>query len=255
MSTHYELILETIAQCEPEATPEEISLRVIGMVSESEIRAFAITSGVVFVEKWRREQARQIEDRAIRQQEQGYRDGVVDFPCFRDTYYRPGYVANCTSIGNKRKFAAFQKWMGEDFESWKAARLTDLVTAGDPEEAECFQWDMLNGQSSYHSELVFKRMERAIEEYGQSIRLQVTSELLNTIFALGDGTKTTWGDATVEQHRIRIQMLTSHAAGTIETAGRHDAAIRMIQGAGVSSLNETVRIVSAALPRIGCLPN
>jgi hypothetical protein len=57
-------------------------------------------------------------------------------------------------------------------------------------------------------------------------------------FALGDGTMTTWGKATVADHRQRIEMLAKNAAGVVETAARHEAAVAMISEADVTCLDE-----------------
>jgi hypothetical protein len=77
-----------------------------------------------------------------------------------------------------------------------------------------------------------------VEENAAHVRLETTRELLETSFALGDGAETTWGEATVDQHQQRIDLLVKGASGTIETASRHAAAINMIQAAGVGHLNE-----------------
>jgi hypothetical protein len=79
-----------------------------------------------------------------------------------------------------------------------------------------------------------------VEEFAQKVRLEVTTELLASTFALGDGTDVTWGEATVEQHRQRIDLLARMAEGTIETAARHQAAIDLIEENGVARLAEVV---------------
>jgi hypothetical protein len=66
----------------------------------------------------------------------------------------------------------------------------------------------------------------------------VTTDLLEATFFLGDGTEVTWGAATAEQHATRIELLMSKASGTMETASRHVAAIRMIEDNNVKCLND-----------------
>lgn len=81
-----------------------------------------------------------------------------------------------------------------------------------------------------------KKYQEAMESWRNEIRLEVTRELLEVEFSLGDGTTATWGSATVEQHQKRADFLEKMAFGTAETAARHLAAIRMLSEAGVQRL-------------------
>lgn len=74
----------------------------------------------------------------------------------------------------------------------------------------------------------FGRMRQIVDDYKNDIRMEWTRELLDTSFALGDGTTVTWGDATPQQHQARIDMLAKIADGTLQTAARHQAAIEAI---------------------------
>lgn len=63
-------------------------------------------------------------------------------------------------------------------------------------------------------------------------------ELFNERFSLGGGEVVTWGQATVAQHALRIEMLGKIRAGIDETIARHREAIRMIESHGVARLEE-----------------
>lgn len=65
-----------------------------------------------------------------------------------------------------------------------------------------------------------------------------SADLLASTFALRDGTKVTWADATQQQHRDRIEMLVKQAAGTVETAALHEKALQEMGQAGVSRLGD-----------------
>lgn len=78
----------------------------------------------------------------------------------------------------------------------------------------------------------------SIEEFRSQVRLELTVELLGTVIALGDGRKTTWGAASVDDHRQRMDLLTDQAVGTLETVVLHEKAIEMIEGAGAACLND-----------------
>lgn len=79
-----------------------------------------------------------------------------------------------------------------------------------------------------------------IEEAAAAIRLELTSELLGSVFALGDGIRVTWADATAEQHRQRAEMTTANAVANAEDAARHLVAVRMIEAGSVETLGELV---------------
>lgn len=63
-----------------------------------------------------------------------------------------------------------------------------------------------------------------------------TADLLASTFALPDGKRVTWGEATADQHRIRVNMLVKQAAGTTETAALHQKALQEMGQARVSRL-------------------
>jgi len=79
-------------------------------------------------------------------------------------------------------------------------------------------------------------LQKAVKAFSDAVRLEVTRELLETQFALGDGQVVTWGEATIEQHQQRADLLEKMAIGTAETSARHLAAIRMLSDAGVQKL-------------------
>lgn len=62
--------------------------------------------------------------------------------------------------------------------------------------------------------------------------------LFRSTFHLGDGTSVTWGDATIEQHEQRIAFLSIQRDGITRTIDQHREAIRAIQAAGTSCLND-----------------
>jgi flagellar biosynthesis GTPase FlhF len=84
----------------------------------------------------------------------------------------------------------------------------------------------------------WERFADAIQEFRAQVRLELTVELLSTTFALGDGRKTTWGRASVADHRMRMEMLTDQAMGTLETVVLHEKAIEMIAEHGVTCLTD-----------------
>jgi len=63
-------------------------------------------------------------------------------------------------------------------------------------------------------------------------------ELFKAHFALGDGQEAVFGKATVEEHEQRVVMLGKDIAGLERTKQLHLEAIRIIEEAGVTCLEE-----------------
>lgn len=64
------------------------------------------------------------------------------------------------------------------------------------------------------------------------------AEYLKARFSLPDGRHPTWGEATVEDHLLRIAMLTKLRDGLAATIRAHEDAVARLTEAGVSCLND-----------------
>lgn len=80
------------------------------------------------------------------------------------------------------------------------------------------------------------RMTEIMQRYSERLKMQWTAELLNSTFALPDGTLVAWGDATVEQHTVRRDMLLANAQGNLRAAARHEAAMNTLDDHGATRL-------------------
>lgn len=72
------------------------------------------------------------------------------------------------------------------------------------------------------------------------VAVEWTREILTTEFALSDGTRVTWGEATADQHLARVSMLHDHAAANAHAASRHEAALQALADSGARCLNDAV---------------
>lgn len=77
---------------------------------------------------------------------------------------------------------------------------------------------------------------------GEPVRLVLPSEP----FALGNGLKVTWGEATIEQHKQRIGMLRAMMLGTQQTMKLHEGAVKSLKATGALCLNDLVEHVQAS---------
>lgn len=165
----------------------------------------------------------------------------------------PSYAAASRLYARERR--DFASWLARNTvpttdgdETWfgrlyAAAAAEDVAEGRDPAEMGSKCWHaQMDWDPDFAANDRFSRLSAAVSglvaDTAAATRLEVTQELLSSIFALGDGTRVTWGEATIEQHEQRIAMLTTSISGTVETAARHEVAVEMIRSAGVRTLGE-----------------
>lgn len=173
------------------------------------------------------------------------REGWFQDPSLLDWGRKCSDSGQPTTMLNALQRKAFLQWLGERYVDWYArgcASVKRAKLAGayeDDETATFFEADFYEyGSREWYANERVRRVYDLVQQVAEQTRLETTEQLLSTVFALGDGRKTTWGKATIQEHKQRITLLTKNATGVIETAARHRAAIKMIQSAGVSCLNE-----------------
>ena len=84
-----------------------------------------------------------------------------------------------------------------------------------------------------------------LSELREGLHLEWTEELLGSRFTLRDGSSVTWGEATVAQHRDRVNIFMDNVAANMDGAARHNKAIRAIEEAGAVCLNDAIEGVAA----------
>jgi len=107
----------------------------------------------------------------------------------------------------------------------KRIRQVEIASTSGPREEDPGRWSAVDA---------------LLEEYAKAVIVDWTAELLASDFALGDGFRVTWGDATVQQHATRIMLLRQNVRGNLDTIQRHEAAIATINERGATSLAEAV---------------
>jgi hypothetical protein len=75
-------------------------------------------------------------------------------------------------------------------------------------------------------------------ELAKTLHREWSAALLAGEFALPDGSRVTWADATAAQHELRASQLEGLAAGDLATASIHRQAINDLRSAGVNNLSE-----------------
>lgn len=175
-----------------------------------------------------------------------------DFDALLRRYGRTGYGGNPLQRVRRKLRGA-----DADFEADRWESLTTeekkMVIAAEPHhrgiDHESAEWAEYVASPSSQGHLNVARIEKKRREQREQreqliarIRhetlVEWTSELLNTEFALADGSRLTWGNATLEQHESRITMLQANAVANIEALNRHYAAVMAIIENGTRSLSE-----------------
>lgn len=105
------------------------------------------------------------------------------------------------------------------------------------EQRERFAQEDAERSARFHSE-----MQALIGDFTEAMRVQWTEELMDSMFALTDGTMVTWGDATLDQHRERIGIFEANALANVQGAARHEKAVQALERSGKRTLREMVEL-------------
>lgn len=229
--------LSAAVDSNPDADPYELSTKVVDQMSAPQRRTALIRLVADEIDMLYRIKAHRIEQEA-RQLARHPDYGPGDPDVFVRLHQNPALwsVKGGVWFGSsqRRNFASWcrlREGKRNGFDTWLTRALAEH-----PED-EDFRLDWVPG---YHRDQVGNEVAKMINEVADRIRFETTAELLNTVFATGDGTRVSWRDATVAQHEERVDMLTKMIAGTSETAAMHIAAVRMIKDAGVETLGHIV---------------
>ena len=85
------------------------------------------------------------------------------------------------------------------------------------------------------------RVRAIAKEWKAELLSEWDVQLIDSTFSVGDGMVVRYGDATVEQHERRAELLENMAAGDLHTASIHRRAVDDITAAGATTLDEVLR--------------
>jgi len=81
----------------------------------------------------------------------------------------------------------------------------------------------------------------AADQFATQLRVTWTKDLLNAPISSRDGQfRTTWGEATLEQHQERYEMFMSQAVANADGASRHREAINLLELTGAPCLRKAL---------------
>lgn len=245
---------------ESDIDAKEAAQKIVKSLRAAEIRSFAQDYVRQAIDGWRRIKARQVEEAAERaaRRDEDLRRRVEDTKARSGdqietlvTRYDPSKKwdadRNNVTFLNGRQRKAARRHLGDDFNNWLEIHRNRVHATGDRELIEFFESDWHpDGPQAYFAEKRAQSVMQLVKEVQEETRIHVTRELLETVFALGTGERVTWGAATIDQHRERVALLRTNILGNLETAARHEAAIQMIEQAGVKCLAQLAEAVGDA---------
>lgn len=110
----------------------------------------------------------------------------------------------------------------------KECETVDLVTVISREIVRLWRMDNHRVEQEWFTPLKAKMGKPA----------SMSSELSSSPFAPGDGSRVTWGEATIDDHRQRVAMLKGQRSGLDRTIKRHEEAIVALEKSGARCLND-----------------
>lgn len=112
-------------------------------------------------------------------------------------------------------------------------KLRERATARSRESAAKF--DSVVGEAKAR---LRRKAQLITSELAMTLHAEYTAAFLAGEFALPDGTRVSWSEATAGQHELRASQLEALAAGDMATAAIHRKAINDLRAAGVATLGE-----------------
>lgn len=124
------------------------------------------------------------------------------------------------------------------FESWdEMQRATIVRRATEDEEALGRAIQKLQGD-----------LERHLEPYVAA--MEFTEAFLNSEFAVGDGRRVTWGDATSDDHIARIKLMQAQIAGINEDIELHQRVVEVLSTFDAPTLREARTMATNSAPQL-----
>lgn len=115
---------------------------------------------------------------------------------------------------------------------------------GAPTPELAAEWKQQDDKQLAANRATRSAVDAAIRAQVEAAHTEWNDRLLRSKFALGDGTETTWGEATREQHQYRFDMHKTNAVAGVEGAARHLEAIEKLDATGCLTLTEAVTVTA-----------
>lgn len=140
------------------------------------------------------------------------------------------------------QLAKAKEWYGPG--SWKHGSI-DKRYGGVTHGCTCDECNAHRAIMEKHDAQLARAMTSILNDYKAELRIEWTADLLASTFSVGDGTFVTWGEATADHHRDRVEMFKANAIANIEGAARHEAALDTLTTTGAPCLNMAVATKAA----------
>lgn len=139
-------------------------------------------------------------------------------------------------FSNRDNRERFTKFAGNRLGEW-LAKAKSIASKSGMDDVFKSEWETENvGPTLSTNNHLLETIRSIVSEMKSQIKLELTSELLSTEFAIGNGQRVTWGTATRDQHQLRIEMLLKNASANADAAARHAKAIELLESSGAQCL-------------------
>lgn len=220
---------------QPQEQPDTLAVAIVKRIraaARDELLARAIADLVVSV---RRSKVRALEQEAVLEKSrQDFAGRVAEWE-EQKRQRQASWVAHPASA--PRNTRVYKTWAtttdeGRVFEEQRAREEADKA-----ERARLYREDPDAYDERYGVGRIMREFQASIEAIRTEAKLELTSELLGASFALGDGRSVTWGSATMDEHRQRIEMLGRNIEGNLDTMRVHEMAVELLRRSGADCLN------------------
>lgn len=236
----------------PDHAPEWVAARAVASIPSTERVRLLVDLLTSRIQERRRTKARVVEQRATLEENQrrSREERVAYVAKHRETCDKKHAVDSLADDGSYHACVACDRRRQKETPEGKAATAEWHQKRADnqQERAEAVakealrQADPAEYDRRYPS--AWDLVVRAVSDYRDEVRLELTTELLGTSFALGDGRRTTWGAASADDHSQRIEILMQGVEGSARTMILHEKALEILEQRGARCLND-VRSVAA----------
>ncbi len=217
-----------LADANPSVDTDVLARKIARQLGAAKLKELAIAEIKRLMDSHRRSQVRKIEQAAEKQTKRN------DGPPSKAHRYWNEHTGEWETFG-RRKLKELEK----DGEIIYDHRIRDYRNTSDEEKQKALNYrneteELIRKLDQQHAD----RMTAMLEAYAEDLKMEWTQELLDAEFALGDGTRVTWGKATVEQHHKRMTMLSHNVESNLQAIKRHECAIADITASGTNSLED-----------------
>lgn len=215
----------------PTDDPETVATKAVRQLSAADRKGLLVGWVSVRIDARRRARAHDIEQAALTMATHEGR--AAEWETARQTRQTEWREAPWLAHPNTK---IYREWVASTDEGQRHEARRLQAAADKAEQDRLFKEDPSEYDRRYGMSALMTEFSKAIEGIRTKAKLELTAELLGSSFALGDGSRVTWGAATLEDHRQRIELLGRNVEGNLQTIVLHETAAALLRQSSASCL-------------------